>query len=173
MAAGKRAGLSQVRSGGSAGEEAGGVVRAVPSFRRWLCMCESTTRVLEDSPRQPAPSWLALSFLRSSCLRKNCQPVHEMARPASDEPTASRSKCQLRHWQGARYGPPTPRLPRTPSPRGPHSAAELSQQIQISEQATVCRAVPSHAMKALGFAHVSLFSVISLLPCTDTESCWQ
>lgn len=100
---------------------------------------------------------------------KTCQPVHEMAQPASDEPTASRSKCQLCHWRGARYRPPTPRLPRAPSPRGPHSAAELSQQIQISEQAIVCRAVPLHEMKTLRFAHVSLFSVISLLPCTDRD----
>lgn len=173
LAARRRAGLSQVRSGGSAGEEAGGgVVRAVPSFRRWLCMRESTTRVLEDSPRQPALLWVPVSFLSSSCLRKkkttkNCQPVHEMAQ-ASPRPRG----VNVSHWQGARRGPPTPRLPGAPSPRGPHSPAELSQQIQISEPAIVCGAVPLHAMKTpLGFAPVSLFSLISLLPCTDTETC--
>lgn len=70
MAARKRAGLSQVQLGESAGEEAGGVVLTVPSFRRWLCMRESTTRVLEDSPREPALLWVAVFFLCSSCLRK-------------------------------------------------------------------------------------------------------
>lgn len=53
---------------------------------------------------------LQFPFCVRRASEKNCQPVQEMAQPASGEPTASRSKCQLRHWRGARYGPPTPPL---------------------------------------------------------------